>query len=210
MERSGGGKSNRIHVTLDLANRRYLTALKALTDLRRLAPGALVVSASNTENVKLTASSDPEGLDLSVAPDTLPPNNEEALPILIVKPRADTLPRDYLVTVTATSGDVSANTSFIVSLTCNSPFISSLSTSQPQSQSINAGQTATLSVTGIGTGPFRYQWYVGHSGATGFPITGGNTATLTTPPITTETEFWVRVSNPCGSRDSATAVVTPR
>jgi hypothetical protein len=46
LERSGGGKSNRIHARLDLANRRYLSALKALTDLRRLAPGAFVVSAS--------------------------------------------------------------------------------------------------------------------------------------------------------------------
>jgi hypothetical protein len=42
LERSGGTKTNRAHVRLDLANKRHLAALKALADLRRLAPGALV------------------------------------------------------------------------------------------------------------------------------------------------------------------------
>jgi len=41
LEKNGGGKTNRAHVRLDLANRRYLVALRALTDLRRLSAGAL-------------------------------------------------------------------------------------------------------------------------------------------------------------------------
>jgi hypothetical protein len=167
-----------------------------------------VVSASNTENVKLTASSDPEGLDLSFDNATLPANNEGAVPVLIVKPRADTLPRDYLVTVTATSGDQSSNTSFLVSLTCDPPFISSLSTSQPQSQTINSGQTGTLSVSGIGTGPFRYQWYEGTTGNIDFPVANATDRILTTPALTGSHTYWVRVTNACGTADSNPATVT--
>jgi hypothetical protein len=42
VEKNGGGKTNRAHVRLDLASKRHLAALKALTDLRRLAPQASV------------------------------------------------------------------------------------------------------------------------------------------------------------------------
>ena len=41
MEKNGGGKSNRAHTRLDLANKRHIAALKALADIRRFAPGAL-------------------------------------------------------------------------------------------------------------------------------------------------------------------------
>jgi hypothetical protein len=40
-EKSSGGKTNRPHIQLELAHRRHLSALKALTDLRRLKPGAM-------------------------------------------------------------------------------------------------------------------------------------------------------------------------
>ena len=35
MEKNGGGKSNRAHTRLDLANKRHIAALKALADIRR-------------------------------------------------------------------------------------------------------------------------------------------------------------------------------
>ena len=79
-----------------------------------------------------------------------------------------------------------------------------------QSQTVTFGQKATLRVVPNGTIPYKYQWYQGHSGSTAFPIAGATSSSLLTPAITTPTEFWVRVTNACGSRDSATATVSPR
>ena len=79
-----------------------------------------------------------------------------------------------------------------------------------QTQSVAQGTRANLKVVPGGNGPFHYQWYQGHSGSTAFPIAGANGSTLQTPAIAAATEFWVRVTNACGSRDSATATVSPR
>jgi hypothetical protein len=85
---------------------------------------------------------------------------------------------------------------------CSPPSI----TSQPQSQSIPSGQTATLSVSAAGTTPLSYQWYQGTSGDTSTPV--GNANNFTTPPLTSITSYWVRVSNACGEADSVTATVS--
>ena len=53
---------------------------------------------------------------------------------------------------------------------------------------------------------FSYQWFTGTSG-TGAPISGQTQSTLTVAP-TTSTAYWVRVSNSCGSANSATATIT--
>jgi uncharacterized protein YkwD len=79
---------------------------------------------------------------------------------------------------------------------------------QPQGQSVASGQSATLSVTANGSAPLSYQWYAGASGSTSSPIGGATSATLTTTPLASTTSFWVRVSNPFGSVDSAAATVT--
>jgi hypothetical protein len=68
------------------------------------------------------------------------------------------------------------------------------------------GQTALLSVRAIGPAPLAYAWYRGASGDTSIPV-GSNSPTLTTPAITTDTSFWVRVSNGAGSVDSRTAAL---
>jgi hypothetical protein len=127
-----------------------------------------------------------------------------------VKIGPDTPAGTYQLVVRGGIGDFETFATVVIVVDCDPPFILGSPGHQPASTTVNSGQTAKLTVSPNGAAPFRYQWYVGHSGSTAFPITGGNTATLTTPAITTETEFWVRVSNPCGSRDSATAVVTPR
>lgn len=161
-----------------------------------------------SDKVTLSASSDPDGLDLSFDSATRPAQNLNTMPVLIVKAHPDTLPRDYLITVTASSGDVSSSVSFLVSLTCDTPFISSLSSSQPQSQTINSGNSATLSVSAIGTAPFSYQWYMGPSGNTMFPVNGATSRSFTTPPLQFSQTYWVRVTNPCGTADSNSATVT--
>ena len=93
---------------------------------------------------------------------------------------------------------------------CVPPMILGTPGHQPANTTVNSGQTAKLTVSPSGTPAFRYQWYLGHSGNTNFPIFGATTSTLTTSAINAPTEFWVRVSSACGSVDSATATVTPR
>lgn len=77
--------------------------------------------------------------------------------------------------------------------------------------SVNAGQSALLSVTVNGAcQTFTYQWYSGISGNISTPAPGASTSSsYTTPPITTPSNFWVRVSNACGHDDSQTITVTP-
>lgn len=78
---------------------------------------------------------------------------------------------------------------------------------QPMSQTITSGDPVTLTVLAIGQSPLSYQWYRGSSGNTSNPI-GINAALYSTSTLTSTTSFWVRVTNPIGTVDSATAVVT--
>lgn len=68
-------------------------------------------------------------------------------------------------------------------------------TAQPTSQTIAAGVSATLSVTATGGIPLTYQWYQGVSGNTATPV-GTNSSSFTTPSLSTNTSYWVKVSNP--------------
>ncbi len=79
-------------------------------------------------------------------------------------------------------------------------------TTQPGSLTVPAGTGATLSVIASGSS-LTYQWYIGTSGVTTTPINGATSASVNVTPSST-TSYWVRVSNPCGSADSATATVT--
>ncbi len=79
-------------------------------------------------------------------------------------------------------------------------------TAQPASQTINTGQSATLSVTASGGGMLTYQWYQGAAPSTLTPV-GSNSSTLPISPTST-TNYWVRVTNACGSAQSNTATVT--
>jgi hypothetical protein len=77
-----------------------------------------------------------------------------------------------------------------------------LVTGQPQSKTIAAGSSTTLSVTAAGTAPLSYQWYAGTTA-----IGGATESSVTVSPATT-TSYFVRVTNGCGTSDSATATVT--
>jgi len=90
---------------------------------------------------------------------------------------------------------------------CMTPSI----TTQPQGVSIFSGSTTTLSVTATEatTSAMTYQWYRGLSGDDSVPISGATASTFTTPALTADTNYWVRVS--CGScppANSQTAAVT--
>jgi formylglycine-generating enzyme len=78
---------------------------------------------------------------------------------------------------------------------------------QPAPATVASGSNATLSVNASGTGPFTYQWYQGAVGVTTLPV-GTNSASFTTPALTSTTTYWVRVSNPAGNVNSTLATVT--
>jgi len=81
-------------------------------------------------------------------------------------------------------------------------------TTQPTSQAVAPGTAVTLTVAASGTSPLSFQWYQGVSGTTTFPVAGANTSVLTTGALAGSTSYWVRVSNGCGTTDSATASIT--
>ncbi|MEO8391738.1 MAG: choice-of-anchor Q domain-containing protein, partial [Chloroflexota bacterium] len=77
---------------------------------------------------------------------------------------------------------------------------------QPLSQSIVSGGTANLSVDASGTG-LSYQWYQGISGTTTTTV-GTNSPSFTTPALTVDSPYWVRITNAGGSVDSDTAMIS--
>lgn len=78
---------------------------------------------------------------------------------------------------------------------------------QPQAATVAFNGSANLSVTATGTG-LAYQWYEGASGVTASPVVGATASALTTPALTANTSFWVRITNPGGTVDSAAAEIT--
>jgi hypothetical protein len=108
----------------------------------------------------------------------------------------------YWVTVTNSLGSVSSAAATITVNTAT-PTI----TTQPASQTIASAATATLNVVASGPAPLSYQWYQGSSGDTSTPV-GTNSTSFTTPALTTNTNYWVQITNSGGSVNSATATIT--
>jgi hypothetical protein len=70
-------------------------------------------------------------------------------------------------------------------------------------------KTLTATPTGPTDASYTYQWYEGATGNTTTPVS--TSASFTTPNITVERQYWVRVTIDCGSSaDSATITVTPQ
>jgi len=87
---------------------------------------------------------------------------------------------------------------------CTTPSISS----QPASATVATNSTYTMSVTASASpGTITYQWYIGASGNTSQLISGATASSYTTPPMTTQTQYWVRVTRGACSIDSATATI---
>jgi alpha-tubulin suppressor-like RCC1 family protein len=80
---------------------------------------------------------------------------------------------------------------------------------EPLNHRIRPGTSVNFrSMAGGGGGPYSYQWYRGESGDTSQPISGATERTFTTPPLSSDTAYWVRLSNPVGSTDSRTARIS--
>lgn len=121
-----------------------------------------------------------------------------------------TMPGAYPVTIRAGMADTEAFGLLSLIVDCAPPMIPAAPGHQPASTTVASGGTAKLTVVPNGVGAFKYQWYSGDSGSTLFPIAGATSATFTTPAVTGPSNYWVRVTNPCGSIDSITATVTPQ
>ena len=115
----------------------------------------------------------------------------------------------YWVRVQNAAGSDDSETATIT-VTTTAPASASAPTilRHPSSLSIASGQTTVLEVSAQGDGPLGYRWFVGTSGDVSTPVAGAVGSVFTTGPLTTTTNFWVRVSNAEGSVDSRTATVT--
>ncbi|HEY0142240.1 MAG TPA: VWA domain-containing protein [Thermoanaerobaculia bacterium] len=138
------------------------------------------------------ADTDLQKLDITIGPET--PTGTYVVPIAARRNATGRTSVDYV----------------LVYVGCLPPIILGAPGHQPESQSVPAGMRATLKVAPEGSGGFRYQWYRGYRGMTFSPIEGATGPTYTTPVVTGQESYWVRVTNACGSVDSLTAVVSPQ
>lgn len=114
----------------------------------------------------------------------------------------------HMMAVHATTGSLNDLSVIHVIVDCRPPFF--LATGQPQNATVPTGSQAALTANPSGDGPMHLQWYRGQSGITLFPVAGATSAQLKSDPVTGSASYWLRATNACGSRDSATAVVNPQ
>lgn len=161
----------------------------------------LAESTFNSDLHLSVVSSAPEGSDFTVdiTPTLIPaPGLGEGL--ITIRTGPMTFPRDYFVTVIATSVPNVYASTFIVRVECTPPFI--LGVDQPVATPDASGKQVAIQAKASGSGPFIYQWYRGRPGMTFDPV--GSDATLVVPNESNNF-YWVRVGNACGSVDSVAA-----
>ena len=152
----------------------------------------------------LSARSEPSGLDLSLSQTTFAAPGNGTATLTINTANAPSGVYRVFVTSKAANG-TTATASFRVAVFCDPPTI--LGIDQPQTSVLSLGQSATLTAKPNGSGPFTYQWYQGFTGQTSFPVKDATTATFATGPLSNTTQYWVRISNGCGSVDSQAATL---
>jgi hypothetical protein len=112
-------------------------------------------------------------------------------------------PVSYWLHVSSECGAADSTTAVLTIVpNCTTPSI----VSQPHDQSVTPGANAIVSVVAAGPS-LSYQWYQGSLFDFTHPL-GGNAPSLYTPAITGPMQFWVRITSPCGSLDSAVANVS--
>jgi hypothetical protein len=196
--------------------------LIAFVDADGNIPSELLLSNLDEIDIPVTVFGVPEGVTPVMSASGLPDDStvtftatkplDSGTPTLNmhVKIGPDTASGFYPLVIRAGIDTFEVFATIPIVIDCQPPFILGTPGHQPSSPTVTSGQRATLTVSSNGTGGARYQWYTGHAGNTNFPIAGATSATLSTPAITSQSEFWVRVTNACGTIDSQTAVVTPR
>jgi hypothetical protein len=74
---------------------------------------------------------------------------------------------------------------------------------QPADVTIPPGASITLTVGAVGSGTLHYAWYQGAAPSTATGV-GSDSPSFTTGPLAATTQYWVRVTNDCGSSASPT------
>lgn len=186
-------------------------------DVVAVSPGQavnLTVNVTHNEElgfnapVTLSAPNLPPGMNISFARTSFPaPGDGTTTATLTID--SSIFPQFYRSVGIFGSGGGESHGAFVsVDVLCDPPIILGLPTSQPQSQSVPRNATATLTVKPESAG-VTYQWYRGYAPLTFSPIAGATSASYTTGPVTEVQEYWVRVTNPCGTVNSRTAIITP-
>ncbi len=87
---------------------------------------------------------------------------------------------------------------------CHAPQI----LAQPVGGDVLSGRSTVLFVADNGTSPKTYQWFEGTPPDTSRPVPNAAAASFTTPVLLGSTTYWARITNDCGTIDSASAAMT--
>jgi hypothetical protein len=110
----------------------------------------------------------------------------------------------YWVRATNACGPTDSSTAVLTVPQCAPPVISA----QPQNPAtVHIGTSVSVAV--VASNATSYQWYRASSGDPSNPVSGGTGPVLTITPVQTGfTSYWVKVTNSCGSTNSATVTIT--
>ena len=112
-------------------------------------------------------------------------------------PATDTL--RFWIRVTNAAGSTDSGTSVIL--------VRPKILTQPAGAEVPLGEQVTLSVGAVGSGPLTYQWYRGLRWDVSDPVAGAVDAAYAFTPPAESVSYWVRVTGPVGTADSAAVVV---
>lgn len=159
------------------------------------------------EPVHVTTSGVPLGVTLDQTTFDFPtPGDGRANAMVAVNDSAPGGQFTIVFTASAADGTVRrTGLSLFIDAPCSPPIF----IGQSRSATAVRGLPAVLTLSPSGTPPFSFQWYQGFSGSTVSPEPAptGKEQILTTPPLFSDEQYWARVSNDCGSADSATILV---
>lgn len=114
-------------------------------------------------------------------------------------------PGIYQIPISVTTRGARTDSTLTLTITGVPPQI----TLQPvAARSIQYGTGTTLTVAATGLPEPEFQWYEGPAGNTDAPVPGATSAVFNTPPLTTTTTFWARVSSFSGTADSNASVIS--
>jgi autotransporter-associated beta strand protein len=114
-------------------------------------------------------------------------------------------PGVHSIPISVTTRGARTDSTLTLTITGIPPLI----TLQPvAARSIQYGTSTTLTIAATGLPEPEFQWYEGPPGNTDAPVPGATSAVFNTPPLTSSTSFWARVSSLSGSADSNASVIS--